>query len=127
MSCDPVLKVGESLTSIGYFISSQLFIEILESVDFLHKQNKPIIHRDLKPDNILLKKDYPFGQRFIRIADFGLITLHEYAQQTHTPDLGNTTYAAPEVLNREDYDTKSDIYGLGKVMQKLLSIEENKY
>ncbi len=32
-----------------------------------------------------------------------------------------------EVLNGGDYDTKSDIYGLGKVMQKLLSIEENKY
>jgi serine/threonine protein kinase len=40
--------------------------------------------------------------------------------------LGNTTYAAPEVLNGGDYDTKSDIYGLGKVMQKLVCIEENK-
>jgi hypothetical protein len=80
MSCDPVLKVGRSLTSIGYLIASQLFIEILESVHFLHKQNKPIIHRDLKPDNILLKNDYPFNRRFVRIADFGLITLHKYAQ-----------------------------------------------
>ncbi len=127
MSCDPVLKVGESLTSIGYLIASQLLIEILESVDFLHKQNKPIIHRDLKPDNILIKKDYSSDRRFIRIADFGLITLHKYAQQTHTPDLGHITYAAPEVLNGGDYDTKSDIYGLGKVMQKLLCIEENTY
>jgi serine/threonine protein kinase len=27
---------------------------ILESVDYLHKQNPPIIHRDLTPSNILI-------------------------------------------------------------------------
>jgi hypothetical protein len=37
ISCDPVLKVDESLTSIGYLIASQLFIEILESVDLKKK------------------------------------------------------------------------------------------
>jgi serine/threonine protein kinase len=71
--------------------------------------------------------DYSSDPRFIRIADFGLIALHKYAQQTHTPDKGDITYAAPEVLNGGDYDTKSDIYGLGKVMKKLLSIRKNKY
>jgi serine/threonine protein kinase len=51
-----ILKSTESLTKIGYHIASQIFIQILESVNYLHKQNPPIIHRDLKPANILLKK-----------------------------------------------------------------------
>ena len=40
---------------IDFYICGELFIEILESVDFLHKQN--IIHRDLKPENILINSD----------------------------------------------------------------------
>jgi serine/threonine protein kinase len=40
------MKSNETLTPICYFFARKLFIEILESVDFLHKQNSPIIHRD---------------------------------------------------------------------------------
>jgi serine/threonine protein kinase len=35
--------------TLSYFISCELLIEIIECVDYLHKQNPPIIHRDLKP------------------------------------------------------------------------------
>ncbi len=37
------LKAKETLTSMGYYISSQLFIEILECVQYLH--NQQIIRR----------------------------------------------------------------------------------
>jgi serine/threonine protein kinase len=47
------MKSNKTLTPIDYYIASELFIEILESVDFLNKQKPSIIHRDLKPDNIL--------------------------------------------------------------------------
>jgi serine/threonine protein kinase len=40
------------MTPLGYYISSELFIEILESVDYLHKQK--VIHEDLTPTNILI-------------------------------------------------------------------------
>jgi serine/threonine protein kinase len=53
---DSKLKTTESLTTIGYYIASQIFIQILEGVDHLHKHNPPIIHRNLKPANVLLKK-----------------------------------------------------------------------
>jgi serine/threonine protein kinase len=53
---DSILKSTESLTTIGYYIESQIFIQILEGVNHLHKQYPPLIHRDLKPANILLKK-----------------------------------------------------------------------
>ncbi len=50
------MKSNETLTPIGYYIASELFIAILESVEFLHKQNPQIIQRDLKLENILLKR-----------------------------------------------------------------------
>ncbi len=42
----------EAMTIFEYNFSSELFKEILECVNYLHKQN--IIHRDLKPENILI-------------------------------------------------------------------------
>ncbi len=62
------------LVSKGYFISSELSVDILQSVDYLHKQK--VIHRDLKPSNILIT--YEMNGRFVRIADFGLAVIHEY-------------------------------------------------
>ncbi len=33
------LKTNGTLTTVGYYIASQIFIEILEGVNYLHKQN----------------------------------------------------------------------------------------
>ncbi len=108
------------LTSIGYHTASQIFIEILESVQYLHKHN--IIHRDLKSDNIMLKNDSGL-KSFVKICDFRLIAIHKFAGQSHTIDRGNVKYAAPEVLDSKKYDTKADIYSLGKVLEKLFNID----
>jgi hypothetical protein len=114
------IKDNENLTQIGYYIASQLFIEILECVQFLH--NNQIIHRDLNPYNIMIKMN---GQnnRFIKICDFGLIAIHKFAQQSHTQDKGHPSYAAPEVVDGKKYDFKADIYSLGRTLQNLFNID----
>jgi len=40
------LKQNELLTPLGYYIASELFIEIVEGVHFLREES--IIHRDFK-------------------------------------------------------------------------------
>jgi serine/threonine protein kinase len=80
---DSILKTTESLTTIGYYIASQIFIQILEGVNYLHKQNPPLIHRDLKPANILFKKCDQ--KKFcVKIADFGLIATHDFPEKSHS-------------------------------------------
>ncbi len=139
---DSTLNSTESLTTIGYYIASQIFIQILEGVNDLHKQNPPLIHRDLKPANILLKKDEAESRdillkfflkksevksnrkRFrVKIADMGLAVIHKYSGQSHSLDRGTLKYMAPEVGSKKKYDTKADVYSLGVIFRELFALE----
>jgi hypothetical protein len=126
-------KIEDILTPIGYYIASQLFIEIVKGVQYLHQKN--IIHRDLNPRNILIKREEFFDfisrkgkiRSFVKIGDFGLIAIHKNAQQPHTRDRGNVKYMAPEIYeglgDNTNYDFKADIYSLGIILKKLLFID----
>jgi serine/threonine protein kinase len=122
---DSKLKSAESLTTVGYYIASQIFIQILEGVNYLHKQNPPLIHRELKPANILLKKSDSKGV-CVKIADIGLVVVQKYSEQSHTMDRGTPEYTAPEVRDSKKYDTKADIYSLGVIFEKLFGFETKK-
>jgi serine/threonine protein kinase len=116
-------KLSEVMTPLGYYISSELFKEILISVDYLHKQK--VIHRDLKPNNILITDG--MNGRFVKVADFGLATIHEFEGQSHTKYTGTQRYVAPEVMRGRNYDLKVDIYSLGVILQELFNIDINEY
>jgi serine/threonine protein kinase len=116
-------KDSEEMTPIGYYITSELFKEIVESVDYLHNKNPPIIHRDLKPTNILIANG--MSGRFVKLADFGLATIHEFDEQSRTLGSETMKYMAPEVLTRK-YDTKADIFSLGVIIQELFNVDINK-
>jgi alpha-tubulin suppressor-like RCC1 family protein len=112
------------LTFLGYFIASQIFVEVLEGVNFLHKQIPPIIHRDLKPDNILLK--IGSNNEFVKIADLGLARIHQSRDQLHSAERGQLKYMSPEVDRGEHYDTRADIYSLGVILANLFLIDNDK-
>jgi serine/threonine-protein kinase len=104
------------------YVACELFYEILQGVLYLHsiKQN-PIIHRDLKPENILIS----YGEQgsFVKIADFGLATFHQFSNQSHTENKGTGGYKAPEVQTTRKYDTKADMYSLGIIGKELFNID----
>jgi alpha-tubulin suppressor-like RCC1 family protein len=120
---DIINQRKDGMTRFGYYISNELLIEILESVDYLHKQNPPIIHRDLKPSNILIT--FGISGRFAKLADFGLAKLHEFEEQSHTKGVGTVKYMAIEIKEGKKYNTKSDVYSLGVIVQELFNFESN--
>jgi serine/threonine protein kinase len=116
-------NINQMMTSLGYFISSELLIEILESVDYLQKQK--VIHRDLKPSNILINNG--LNGRFVKLGDFGLSVIHEFTNQSHTSDRGTLKYMAPEPIRGRKYSTKAHIFSLGIIAQELFNIETDLY
>jgi serine/threonine protein kinase len=106
---------SQMMKTLCYYICCELFTEIIECVDYLHRTK--IIHRDLKPANILLTDGV--NGRFVKLADFGLSVFHEFMDQSHTQASGTIKYMAPEVIKSRKYDTKADIYSLGIIVENL--------
>ena len=69
----------EAMNTIEYYISCQLFKEVLECVQYLHESNPKIMHRDLKPENILIAQNSN-NHRFLKLCDFGLAKVIDYSK-----------------------------------------------
>ena len=113
----------EAMNSIEYFISCEIFKEILECVQYLHESNPPLMHRDVNPKNILIK-EIPKNHRFVKLCDFDLVKEADYQTKTQTRGQGTWKYMAQEVQLYSRYSAKCDIYSLGVVALELFQIND---
>ena len=93
----------------------QRFLQQLAAALFFIRQQN-IAHFDLKPQNILLQSR---RNPVVKIGDFGL------AQ--HLPDscslskvMGSPLYMAPEILLKNKYDAKVDLWSVGVILYECL-------
>lgn len=103
---------NEAPPSIDHIVLDM--VRLLETLDYLHRQDPPVIHRDIKPANIL--RDQRSGT--IKLVDFGLArTLHGPNTQTVVGTMG---YCAPEQLMGKS-EQRSDIYAVGVTLVHMLT------
>jgi Tol biopolymer transport system component/predicted Ser/Thr protein kinase len=106
-------------------------IEIAEALETAHRQG--IVHRDLKPGNVMLTKSGA------KLMDFGLAKLVEQpapvalSEMANAPTLpsgekslteegvivGTFQYMAPEQLEGQEADARTDIFALGMVLYEM--------
>ncbi|CAG2109242.1 unnamed protein product, partial [Medioppia subpectinata] len=110
----------DPMDCIEYFICSEIFKELLESVQYLHDSCPSVIHRDLKPANVLISQNNN-NNRFLKLCDFGSATFHDMTSMSHTYNVGTSQYMAPEVYQRR-YTIKVDIYSLGVIAFHLFDL-----
>lgn len=88
-----------------------------------HAHEKGVIHRDVKPTNLFLAED-----GVVKLLDLGLgelIDTEGKSDRVFDTDegvvVGTTDYMSPEQIRDKPIDARTDIFGLGCTMYRLLS------
>jgi len=83
-----------------------------------YAHGRGVLHRDVKPSNVLVAID---GRIFL--SDLGLASDPGESSLTRSSSaVGSLPYMAPEVLEGEPADARSDVYGVGALLYELLTL-----
>jgi beta-lactam-binding protein with PASTA domain len=89
---------------------------VLAALEHAHEQG--IVHRDIKPENVMVTRD-----GVVKVADFGLARAFADARVSQAPGTvtGTVQYLAPEQIEGERADPRTDLYATGIVLFELLT------
>lgn len=110
----PTLKAFvESGVEMPAEVAACFGIEIARALAAAH--DKGIVHRDVKPENILLHEN-----RCIKLTDFGIADMVDAQSMTATGQiLGSPGHMAPEQIEGQPTDARTDLFALGTVLYYL--------
>ncbi|GAM18438.1 hypothetical protein SAMD00019534_016130 [Acytostelium subglobosum LB1] len=107
--------------SISWVLRLKIALDISSGMAFLHSSTPPIIHRDLKSPNILLVSTDEQAPTIAKVVDFGLSGL----QHTITnKGVENPVWLAPEIIQKHEASTQSDVYAFGVILWELLTFKD---
>jgi hypothetical protein len=97
----------------------QCAVDICKGMAWLSARH--ILHRDLKPANILVDANWT-----CKICDFGLSQIQKTKQKLQDDDeaAGSVLWMAPEVLLKQQFDSKLDVYSFALVLWELFTRKE---
>lgn len=112
---EEILTEAENMQSPSFAERVRILTELCDGLSFLHSADPPIIHRDLKASNIMLTED-----GVVKIIDYDAAKLYVKGQKRDTQLIGTQGTAAPEQYGFAASDARTDIYALGKLIQRML-------
>lgn len=93
----------------------QFVSRVCDILTYMHERG--VVHHDLKPGNIMISPD---GSP--RLIDFGIARLRtRKAFHWFSATMGTADYMAPEQIQGDRTDARTDIYSLGGVLYEMLT------
>lgn len=86
----------------------QWTVGVASAMAYLHDRTPAVLHRNLKSTNHMLADG---GSRLV-VSDFATTCV---LQKDMTPAVGSLRWMAPEVVNEQAYDERTDVYAFGLV------------
>ena len=108
---DPLIDMISHLRALPAKLAVNFLGQICSALEYAHQRG--IVHRDINPSNIIIQ---PNDQ--LKIFDFGL------ACPAGTEDFSNTGtafYMAPEQIEGDPVDPRTDIYALGITVYEMVT------
>ena len=87
-------------------------MQVCLALKYIHE--KDILHRDIKPSNILLMKN------IAKLGNFGVAKVLNSKLRHAKTMVATPQYLAPEIINKEKYSFKADIWSLGVTFYQLM-------
>uniref|UniRef100_A0A6B2LCI3 Protein kinase domain-containing protein n=1 Tax=Arcella intermedia TaxID=1963864 RepID=A0A6B2LCI3_9EUKA len=99
-------------------VKDKILLDICKGMSYLHNRKPKVLHRDLKSLNVLLTCDMR-----AKLADMGLSRIFEpFERRNRAMSLvGTPHWTAPEVLNREEYNEKADVWSFGIIVWEMVT------
>ena len=86
-----------------------VLVEVCEGLYYLHRNG--IVHCNLNPDNIMVTA----GDCRAKLIDLGIPETKQDADRELL--IKEMEFIAPEIIKGEDYDSRADVYSIGKIME----------
>ncbi len=107
-------KKIRSAGTIGWKEAEDAAMQVTEALCYLSDRKQPVFHLDIKPSNLIVRPD-----GLIVLVDFGAA----WDRRGRKGGKGTDGYAAPEQYpsHSESPDARSDIYGLGATLYRMIT------
>ena len=109
------------MSLVEFGVSMEIFRQIVEAIEYLHRLKPPIIHRNLKSTNVLIS-DTTSAKSFIKICDFGYNSFADSGLKSRYGTEIDDNYSSYPVMCGTDYQMKADVYCLAVIGQELFEI-----
>ncbi len=94
-------------------VIEKTLVQALRAIGYLHSRG--IYHYDIKPQNVLVQVEDGVPKNS-KLIDFGLASFTPPTKKVGTP-----AYMAPEMINGERLDARTDLYSMGCLIYKILT------
>ena len=111
----PAKVDGTTAVPLTFAERVDILTQICDGLEFLHSADPPIIHRDIKASNIMVTDDF-----VVKIIDYDAAKIYVTGQTKDTMMIGTQGLAAPEQYGFAQSDVRTDLYALGKLVERML-------